>query len=415
MLLRPPNFLLENKLMKSIALSFFYRILCCMLLSICSSTTAHAQTGELLAVFIEPGGSAIETMGGYRIAIEPGNDSKIKIGELSDLKSSKFQPAHVLNYDPEKELNHWTLNRQPNQLKSECKPGLVSERLSLNKLLIYQRVFGDKNHPTTWIETDGVTVCDLGINKIADVLKTNTMTCDVVIATGCSDANPDALNLLSAQMKPRYVLLAGGNDAVDDETVTKITDRNFIAVSGTKRNSEDKVETKWIKISDQTWAMTNSELSKLFDRKEASSANSRAVFAPLSATQINFVPGDGSHTPRWNTEHMMGRELLFFSQIYHSIDPEIPVMNLNPKQMPKDYVAAHPDWSGQEEALLTLQVEAFSRRFAYYLKDLPLDKKAKGSKMWSPRGLLEQMERHYKQHTDNVKKKMELENWPKNE
>ena len=109
---------------------------------------------------------------------------------------------------------------------------------------------------------------------------------------------------------------------------------------------------------------------------------------------------------------MMGRELLFFSQIYHSIDPEIPVMNLNPKQMPKDYVAANPDWSGHEEALLTLQVEAFTRRFAYYLKDLPLDKKTEGSKMWSPRGLLKQMERHYKQHTENVKKKMKLENWP---
>ena len=391
---------------------------CCLyiaLFSIYWCSLLRAQTGELIAVIVEPGGCAIETMGGYRIAIESARGSKIRIGELNNLQSATFQPAHVLNFDPEKQNNHWTLKREPNQSNSVCKPGLVSEHLSLNKLLIYQRVFGSKKHPTTWIETEAVTVCDLGRNKIADVLKTNTMTCDVVVASGCPDANEQLLNLLGAQMKSRYILLAADSDAVDDNNVTKITGRNFIAVSGDNRDSINEAETKWIKISDQPWEMADSELAELFDRKESSSASSRAVFAALSAKQMNFVPGDGSHTPRWNTEHMMGRELLFFSQIYHSIDPEIPVMNLNPKQMPKDYVAAHPQWTGQEEALLTLRVEAFSRRFAYYLKDLPLDEKTKGSKMWSPRGLLAQMERHYKQHTENVKKKMELENWPKSE
>lgn len=385
--------------------------LCFALLSIPSFPALRAQTGELLAVFVEPNGCAIETMGGYRIEVESTNDTKINISQLGDLKTTEFQPAHVLNYDPEKQINHWTLNREPNQLKSECKPGLTSEPLDLNRMLIYQRVFGDRNHPTTWLETNSVTVCDLGTNKIADVLKTNTMTCDVIIATSCPDADNDSLSLLNAQMKPRFVLLSAGNDAVDDNNATKITDRNFIAVSSRKKNASSG-EPQWIKISNQPWKITDSQLSQLFDRKESSCASSRAVFAALSVAQMNFVPGDGSHTPRWNSEHMMGRELLFFSQIYHSIDPEIPVMNLNPKQMPPDYVAAHPDWTGQEEALLTLRVEAFSRRFAFLMSDLPLDEKTKGSKMWSPRGLLEQMERHYKQHTENVKKKMELENWP---
>jgi len=394
--------------MKPIALA----LLCFALWTISSCSALRAQTGELIAVFSQPGGCAIETMGGCRITIESATGSKIKIGELSDLQTIAFQPAHVLNYDPEKQNNHWTLNRKPNQLKSECNPGLTSQHLDLNRILIHQRVFVDKEHPSTWIETDGVTVCDLGTNKIADVLKTNTQTCDVIIATGCPDADDDSISGLITQMKARFVLLASDNDAVDDNKVTKISDHNFIAVSGKKKNAQ-KNEAQWIKITDQPWKMTDSELSSLFDRKESSSANSRAVFAPLSTRQMNFVPGDGSHTPRWNSEHMMGRELLFFSQIYHSIDPEIPVMNLNPKQMPADFVAAHPDWTGQEEALLTLRVEAFSRRFAYLLNDLPLDEKTKGSKMWSPRGLLKQMERHYKQHTENVKKKMELENWPK--
>ena len=397
--------------MKSIALRCLY----CALLLIPSVSILHAETGELVAVLVEPSGCAIETMGGYRIAIDSSNSSKIEISELSDLQTSKFQPAHVLSYDPEKQKNHWTLNRQPNQLKSECNPGLTSAPLSLHQIFIYHRTFGNKNLPSTWIETDGVTVCDLGTNKIADVLKTNTMTCDVVITTRCPDADNDSLNLLNAQMKPRFILLDTGNDTADDRNVTKITDHNFIAVSGVSKKKVRKSEPQWVKISAQPWKMSDSELSALFERKESSCARSRAVFAGLSVDQMNFVPGDGSHTPRWNSEHMMGRELLFFSQIYHSIDPEIPVMNLNPKQMPADYVAAHVDWSGQEEALLTLRVEAFTRRFAYLLKDLPLDKKTKGSKMWSPRGLLQQMERHYKQHTDNVKKKMKLENWPKDQ
>ena len=90
----------------------------------------------------------------------------------------------------------------------------------------------------------------------------------------------------------------------------------------------------------------------------------------------------------------------------------IPVMDLNPRQMPKDYTFAHSDWTGAEEAAQMMRVEAFTRRFAYMLDGMDLDKKAKGSKFWRPRGLLEQMERHYNQHSANVVKKMDLEGWP---
>ena len=109
---------------------------------------------------------------------------------------------------------------------------------------------------------------------------------------------------------------------------------------------------------------------------------------------------------------MMGRELVFFSQIYNAVDPMVPVMDLNPKQMPKDYEFAHPDWTGAEEARQMQRVAAFSRRFAYLLDDMDLDKRAKGSRIWSPRALLKQMERHYSEHTGNTKKKMELPGWP---
>ena len=69
----------------------------------------------------------------------------------------------------------------------------------------------------------------------------------------------------------------------------------------------------------------------------------------------------------------MGRELVFFSQIYNAVDPMIPVMDLNPKQMPKDYEFAHPDWTGAEEARQMQRVAAFTRRFAYLLDKMELD------------------------------------------
>jgi len=154
------------------------------------------------------------------------------------------------------------------------------------------------------------------------------------------------------------------------------------------------------------------EVADLFQKKEAASAASRKVFSELSVAQMNFKPSNGSHTPRWNTEHMMGRELLFFSQIYNAVDPTIKIMNLNPKQMPKDYKFAHPDWTGEEEAKQMLRVENFTRRFAYLLEGLDLDSKPKGSR-WTPRALLKQMDRHYGEHTANVVKKKQLEGWPK--
>ena len=110
---------------------------------------------------------------------------------------------------------------------------------------------------------------------------------------------------------------------------------------------------------------------------------------------------------------MMGRELGFFSQIYAKQDPGIAAIDLNPKQMPPDYVAAHADWTGTEEARQMERVCRFTSRFAYLLKDLPLDKKAPGS-FWTPKSLLLQMDNHYSEHTANVVKKFELPDWPKN-
>ena len=128
---------------------------------------------------------------------------------------------------------------------------------------------------------------------------------------------------------------------------------------------------------------------------------------------MNFVPGNGTHTPRWNPEHMMSTELRFTSRIYNTADPEIPVMNPRPKQRPNQYVAAHPTWSGAEEARQMKRVESFTRRFAYLLEAEPTrddtDPKIRSNRLFgSPRELLTLMANHYTEHTEHVKAKMTL-------
>ncbi|HBV65682.1 MAG TPA: hypothetical protein DEF45_21975 [Rhodopirellula sp.] len=153
-------------------------------------------------------------------------------------------------------------------------------------------------------------------------------------------------------------------------------------------------------------------LSKLFDRMESANRRSQDVFRKLSAAQMSFKPSNGTHTPRWNAEHMAGRQLMFFSQIYHALDPNIPVVNLNPRQMPKDYRPRHPDWDGKQEARFMQRVDDFCRRYAYLLEDIQLEDKLPATPWPSLKALLLQMERHYDEHTANVKKKFALPDWP---
>ncbi|MEN1680813.1 MAG: DinB family protein [Planctomycetota bacterium] len=145
---------------------------------------------------------------------------------------------------------------------------------------------------------------------------------------------------------------------------------------------------------------------------EAANRRSQEVFRGLSTTQMNFTPSNGTHTPRWNAEHMAGRQLLFFSEIYHALDSRIPVFDWNPAQMPPDYRARHPAWSGKEEARAMQRVDDFCRRYAYLLEGTELDAKPPATNWPTLRALLLQMERHYDEHTANVVKKFALPDWP---
>lgn len=161
------------------------------------------------------------------------------------------------------------------------------------------------------------------------------------------------------------------------------------------------------------------ETRKLFmDLKKAAEA-SADVFAALSVEQLNFRPANGTHTPRWNAEHMAAVHESFFSRLYHSIDDRIKVINDFPKQMPDDYKAAHPTWDGEKEAGRIRRAEAFARRYAYLLKDTDmtadLEKGILPGFFKTPESLLKIVAGHYGEHTANVKKKFDAEGWPKSD
>ena len=159
------------------------------------------------------------------------------------------------------------------------------------------------------------------------------------------------------------------------------------------------------------WKPTG-ELAQLVEKLQKANKASREVFAPLSAAQMNWRPSDGTHTPRWNAEHTAATELGFFSQAFATLDPEHhKALRINPKQMPADYVAAHPGWTGAEEAEQMKQIDDYVSGHAYLLEGHDLDKPLPGGRM--PLGkMFELVAGHYGQHTGNVKKKFELADWP---
>lgn len=278
------------------------------------------------------------------------------------------------------------------------------------------------------VDVDGVRIVhcgDLGQSKLRDDQLAALGRVDVLLVPigGIYTLDGPQAAAIIEQVKPRYAIplhyktpalafnLHGIEpflEAVKENPKVERSDQNTIAVSAAKPDGE--ATTQIVVLDYKPWQPTG-ELAELFEQMEQACRDSQAVFAPLSANQMNFRPPNGTHTPRWNAEHMMGRELLFFTQIFHSRDTSISAIDLNPAQMPPDYKAAHPDWTGAEEARQMERVSALVRRFAYLLDGIDLDKPAPGSR-WTLRRLLAQMDRHYGEHTANVQKKFELEEWP---
>jgi hypothetical protein len=201
------------------------------------------------------------------------------------------------------------------------------------------------------------------------------------------------------------------------ESESRVIEHNTLAVRSSNLidlENENPDTLQLVRMGEEAWQMP-ADLSELMDAMDAASHYSQRVFTQLSVNRMNFRPSNGTHTPRWNAEHMVGRQLLFFSKIYHAVDPVIPVINSNPKQMPDQYEPAHPKWDGAEEARQMKLASQFCRRYAYLLDGMDLDDKPPAVRWPSLRALFVQMDRHYREHTANVIEKFELPDWPAEE
>ncbi|QDT09137.1 DinB family protein [Stieleria marina] len=375
-------------------ISFIALFLSCIVASV-----AHAESGDPVALIRLPGGGIkVESMGGLSVVLARDVQSAavtlpsvILVHSAADQKVDS--PHVLLQIDGQLNLNHvW--DRMPNADTPTWKPATENVQPSDNAFLVQgASEFG-------LIEVDGVRIAIVSSAKLGKERLDKIRHCDALVAFG-TEAQ-ETLKLAKQAAAKRLVV--GPEMKIDGATTWA---GNTMPLSA---KATQEAEVQVITLGEESVVLSN-EITDLIERKEASCRASQKVFAELSVQQMNFRPANGSHTPRWNAEHMMGRELLFFSQIFHAKDATIPVIDLNPKQMPPDYQAKHPDWTGAEEARQMERVTAYVRRYSYLLKDMPLDEKAPSSR-WAPRGLLKQMDRHYSEHTANVKLKFKLPGWP---
>ena len=385
-----------------------------IVLSIVTASSSFASDGQPVAIRYWPNNCiSIETMWNFQIVIGVDATSRKLLPRTADVE-------FVDDYWEASEGNILVLDRKPNETKPTLNALAADQQYSTEAIHINRVVInGSESSKLLYLmslQVDGVNIVHCKNNSAQELVSSlkgrelpNLLKkVDVLLLDEANDP-PTALQTLAELVSPKVVLLCKNFSQVkiSSSTIEKI-EHNTIAIS---KSSEPSGKTRWVKLGDSAWKMEE-PLAGMFAKKEAACLSSRLVFKDFSSVQMNFRPANGTHTPRWNAEHMMGRELLFFSQIYHAVDPSIPIMDLNPKQMPNEYQAAHLDWTGAEEAMQMDRVEAFTRRYAYLLNDMILDQKAKGSSFWTPKALLLQMEKHYSEHSANVVKKKSLVDWP---
>lgn len=417
----------DKDMYRSKNFSFLLTVLLFVLLNV--EMKLHADEGNPLAVSRWQGGMiSVETHWGLRVMIEPSPRVRRMVPS---------QAGRVVR--PSETIDHY-LTRLPNMAEPAWLPSAEfaqsrhaansKQNNDPNAVHIKSLSTGNNKSHALLLAVDGVRIVYIPLDQFVAGNKVSPAKLSkvdlLILATPDSShlQQPEVISLVRG-IQPRKVLLDLANKTKLSDTEQWATsiggnkkinnvNHNTLALSQSTvltQADEKQRSTEVVLLGEKPWKMP-AELAGLFKEMEKSSSDSQRVFAKLSAKQLNFRPANGTHTPRWNTEHMMGRQLLFFSQIYHAQDPTIPVMDLNPKQMPPDYKAAHPKWDGPEEARQTQRVSEFTRRFAYLLADIDLDKKAPGSR-WKLRALLKQMDHHYSEHTANTIKKFDLPGWPK--
>ncbi len=419
-----------------------------------SATTVHADTGKPVAVrFWGQGLVTIETYWNLRVAVDPyalriGYDDPGIEADLVlvthehydhnnvDLIRGARHVVHALDDNGAIRNVDVVLDRMPNRDVVQLTSAVATVERSPHAIRVqtlpafHDAVAGrDRGRVGMFlIEADGVRILhcgDLGRPLFTPSQLEAIGPIDVLLVPVGGVYTIDGVEAarITEQLRPRTVVpihyrtptltlplqpADGFLDALPDRYRRVTAPGNTLAVTADRGPSADSPHVVILKT--RSWAMS-AELVGLFERKEQAAAASAAVFATLSTTQMNHRPGNGTHTPRWNAEHMMGAEADFFTAIYQRVDPSLAALHLRPAQMPDAYHATHVDWTGREEARQIDRIQRLTRRFAYLLADLPLDEKPPQS-WWTVRGLLVQMQRHYDEHTANVTLKFELLAWP---
>lgn len=368
---------------------------------------ASADEGHPVAVRSWPGGIvSIETQWGLTVSFDARLQANVASKDDVDQELfSKGTYKHELSRAPNAEKPTWAE---------------VSEDASVgaNDIRVTSLTLANDQVPAVEIAVDGVRIVFVDAIKLQgqadEVVKDAEIDLLVLTAADTKGLNEPSVAEFVKKLGPLQTLvnLEEAEASLVSQFAKAIgSDSQSVAHNTMALSSGSGVSGRVVKLATVPWEMPEA-LSQLFAAMEKSNAASQEIFAKLSVDQMNFKPKNGTHTPRWNTEHMMGRQLLFFSKIYHTQDAAIPAMDLNPKQMPPDYEFAHPDWDGKEEARQMQRVSDFTRRFAYLLDGMDVDKRAPGSRWPSLRALLRQMDRHYGEHTANTVKKFELPDFP---
>ena len=385
-----------------------------LLFLLSAQSIAVANEGDPMAIRGWPDGVvSLETHWGLQLVINPTPATAKQLPREAD------QAVHDTQ-----QIDH-VLSRLPNEAEPSWLSASEERSADPNAITVKSARLGRDSARAVVLQVDGVKIVFIPSDTFesqGDFDAAAPADVDLLILTFGELTPPADARLLSlvTSLGPKLVVLNSIN-AADPSAVERLRTsigaadamitiaHNTLAFSQTTRTS---TQPRIVTLTDAPSKMPN-EMEVLFAAMEKASSDSQRVFTQLSTKQMNFKPGNGTHTPRWNAEHMMGRQLLFFSRIYGAQDTSIPVMDLNPQQMPPDYVFAHPDWEGHEESRQMQRVVEFTRRFAYLLAGMDLDSKAPGSRWPSLRALLNQMHRHYSEHTANTVKKFDLPGWPK--
>ena len=282
-----------------------------------------AAEGEPIAIrFWEDHSISIESHSGLNLEIEPGSAP-------SDIKPPQHRVDQTVK--AKSELDH-LLSRKTNEKASSFAKLEAGQSIPPDGIRVRsENPSENEDAHGLRIELDGVTIAvpvSLGTKlsasqwevEPADVLLIPMLEDEKTLASPALLAYFKALNpkrvIVSAEYPPQDLKVFQSAIGLATEPLTIEHNTFALSAGGLSRETAPQV----VAVSDTPHELSET-LETLFQAMEKSNLKSQQVFEKLSAKQLNFRPSNGTHTPRWNSEHMMGRQLGFFSQIFHAIGP----------------------------------------------------------------------------------------------